>query len=82
MTRKGFESLLKENPYIDRLFGLEDNLKLIIELLKKEGYDQVIDLHKSLRSRRVVKALGVPSISFDKINIKKWLERMYFRNYS
>ena len=33
----------------------------------------MVDLHKSLRSRAIVKQLGINTVSFEKLNFKKWL---------
>jgi ADP-heptose:LPS heptosyltransferase len=41
--------------------------------LKQERYDQVIDLHHNLRTKRVKLVLGRPSKSFAKLNFEKWL---------
>ncbi|MBL7765745.1 MAG: glycosyltransferase family 9 protein [Chitinophagaceae bacterium] len=79
LTKKKFESVLKNNPYIDRIFLLEGDIQpLMLELLK-EKYDYVIDLHHNLRTRYVKTLLRqafnsqVVSYSFPKLNIRKWL---------
>ena len=59
--------------YIDKLHYLQDDLAPVIEELKKEKFDLVIDLHHNLRTMRVKKALNVKSHSFPKLNIQKWL---------
>lgn len=73
LTKKSYSSLLVNDPYIDKLFYLEDDLNVVIEELKKEKYDYVIDLHHNLRTLRVKKALNVRSYSFPKLNVQKWL---------
>lgn len=73
VTMKRFEGLLIHNPYVDQLFTLDDNYPQLINSLKQHQYDLVLDLHKSLRSRRITNSLKVKSVRFDKINIKKWL---------
>ncbi|HEV8513558.1 MAG TPA: glycosyltransferase family 9 protein, partial [Cyclobacteriaceae bacterium] len=45
----------------------------LVQDLKKEKYDVVIDLHNNLRTRILKWKLGVRSFSFDKLNIEKWL---------
>jgi ADP-heptose:LPS heptosyltransferase len=72
-TKKQFSSVLSTNPYIDRLWLLEDNLGEINKLLAKENFDYIIDLHNNLRSLRVKLDLRKKAFSFDKINLKKWL---------
>ena len=73
LTKQSFSALFANNPYIDKLYYLQDNLDVITEELKKEKYDYVIDLHHNLRTLRVKRALKVPSYSFPKLNIQKWL---------
>jgi ADP-heptose:LPS heptosyltransferase len=73
LTKKGFEKILLNNPHINRVFSIEKKVSEIIESLKAEHYDCVIDLHKNLRSWQVKNALGVKSYSFDKLNFEKWL---------
>jgi heptosyltransferase-2 len=45
----------------------------VLEDLKKEHYDLVIDLHKNIRSWQVRHALSAKSVAFDKLNVEKWL---------
>lgn len=73
ITKKKFASVIEANPYIDKLFTIEDSVKEIATELKKENYDYVIDLHHNLRSLRLKKSLGKPSYSFNKLNYEKWL---------
>jgi heptosyltransferase-2 len=74
LTKKSFHGLLADNPYIDKIFLLDDNWDLLLHELKLEDYDAIIDLHKNLRTYKVKRALKkVPSYAFDKLNIKKWL---------
>lgn len=73
LTKKSFRLLLQSNPYIDHLHVLEDKLKPIIEVLKQEQFDYVIDLHNNQRTWLIKKALKTTTFSFNKINIEKWL---------
>ncbi|MFN4233219.1 MAG: glycosyltransferase family 9 protein [Bacteroidia bacterium] len=72
-TKKNFESVVSCNPYIDKLFLLENNLSAILNTLKNENYDYIIDLHYNLRTWLVKTALGKKSYSFNKLNFEKWL---------
>lgn len=69
LTKQGFFCLLENNPYVHQLHAIEDGL----ENLKLLGFDWVIDLQHNLRTFKVKRALGVPSKSFHKLNIEKWL---------
>lgn len=73
LTKKSFLPVLKANPYIDKIHLLDNNLEELIAQLKTENFDQVIDLHKNLRSFKVKVKLGKPAHSFNKLNFKKWL---------
>jgi ADP-heptose:LPS heptosyltransferase len=72
-TKKNFETVVSNNPYIDKLFLLENNLQELLKELQKENYDYVIDLHHNIRTWRIKKTLGKKSFSFNKLNFEKWL---------
>ncbi len=73
LTKAQFWPLLTYNPYIDKLHLFDDNMDKVIEELKNEEFDFVVDLHNNLRTARVKKALDIPNKAFPKLNIKKWL---------
>lgn len=72
-TKKAFEGLVTNNPYIDKSYFLDDSLSQLIRQLRAEKYDYVIDLHNNLRTSIIKLRLGVRSYSFDKLNTHKWL---------
>jgi len=71
-TKSSFKGIIESNPFIDKVFTVNDSDKELIQDLKKENYDVIIDLHKNLRSLRVKQALKAKSYSFDKLNIRKF----------
>ncbi|WP_276134946.1 glycosyltransferase family 9 protein [Polluticoccus soli] len=73
LTKESFRSIVAYNPYIDKAHYMNEDLPAVIEDLKKEKFDVVIDLHRNIRSARVKKALKTKSYTFDKLNIRKWL---------
>lgn len=73
ITKEKFSAVVAENPRIDKIYRIKKEITEVMSDLKKEKYDYVIDLHKNLRSKRLIYTLGVKSITFDKINIEKWL---------
>ena len=74
LCKKSFASVLNHNPHIDKVFHWDKKeSNTLLEKLKLEEYDYVIDLHSNLRSKRVRLALGVPNYCLDKINVAKWL---------
>ncbi|HNQ67103.1 MAG TPA: glycosyltransferase family 9 protein [Bacteroidales bacterium] len=72
LTKPQYAVILENNPYIDKVHVLESYSKTI-EKLKNEGFDYIIDLHKSLRSWRFKNRLKVMDFSFPKLNREKWL---------
>jgi ADP-heptose:LPS heptosyltransferase len=72
-TKKLFAAVLIANPYIDKIHYLEGSLNNLAKILKKEKFDFVVDLHKSIRSVLLRSMLQKPSVSFPKLNFEKWL---------
>lgn len=72
-TKPEYGEMLEANPYIDKVHLLRDNLNDQIRELHEEQFDYIIDLHKNLRTRRIISALKSVYFTFDKLNIKKWV---------
>jgi len=72
-TKKGFATLLVDNPYIDKIHYLDGSLPTLVKELRAEKFDYIIDLHQNLRTRLIKLQLGVKAYSFDKLNLNKWL---------
>ena len=73
ITKQKFASVIAGNPYIDKLFTIEESIAEISQELKYEEYDFVIDLHNNIRSLRLKRELGKKNKSFNKLNFEKWL---------
>ena len=73
VVKPAFASIVQSNPYISKVHLLDQTLSNLLDTLKKEKYDLVVDLHKNFRSCRIRFSLGVPVVSFHKLNIRKWL---------
>lgn len=73
LTKRSFAPIIESNPFIDKAHYLGDDLDAVIDRLKQEDFDYVIDLHHNLRTLKVKRALGKKSFSFNKLNIQKWL---------
>jgi len=73
LVKDKFQSVVAHNPYIDKIHVLAHSWELMIEELKTESYDYIIDLHHNVKTLRVKKALKVKSFSFYKLNIQKYL---------
>lgn len=73
LSKYSFKSILQNNPYIDKLFLLDNDWDVIMHRLKLEEYDFIIDLHNNLRTLKVKRILKVKSYSYYKLNIEKWV---------
>ena len=73
LTKSAYVSLLKNNPYIDSVYQIENSITEVIADLKKEKYDYVIDLHSNLRTQILKFRLGVAAKSFNKLNMEKFM---------
>lgn len=72
LVKNSFRSVIEHNPYIDKLHVLAHSWELMIEELKTENYDFIIDLHHNTKTFRVKRALKKKSFSFYKLNIQKY----------
>lgn len=72
LTKKTYESILLTNPYVDKVYTINKDIKEVIPALKKESYDLVVDLHRNLRSWQVRLLLFRKSVAFRKLNLQKW----------
>ncbi len=72
-TKKQFASLLKYNPYVDKLHLLEGSLSDFCKELKDEKFDVILDLHHNLRTLSIWSSLRIRRHSVDKLNWEKWL---------
>jgi heptosyltransferase-2 len=73
LTKVAYKDVIVHNPHIDTIHYLDDDLNEVIEQLKKEKFDYIIDLHNNLRTTRVKKALDVQAYTYSKLNVQKWL---------
>jgi ADP-heptose:LPS heptosyltransferase len=73
LTKKQFDFVLINNPYINKIHYLENSLLACIKSLKKEKFDYVIDLHHNFRTLIIKLGMGVPYTVFLKLNFQKWL---------
>jgi ADP-heptose:LPS heptosyltransferase len=66
------DSVLKDNPYIDKHIVF-DTVEETLPILEVEKYDCIVDLQKNRKSTLLSWILGVKRYTFDKLNFKKWL---------
>lgn len=81
VTKTTFKVVTASNPYIDRFFYFDNNLDALILQLKLEQYDYVIDLHRNIRSKQIVRALKRKSYTIDKLSWQKFLLTEFSINF-
>lgn len=73
LTKKSFESIVSNNPYVDRTFTIEKSIQEILPQLRNERYDFLVDLHNNIRTFSLKRKLNVPHAAFPKLHAAKWL---------
>ena len=73
VTKHAFKMVTASNPYIDKFFYYTGDITHLIDQLKIEQYDFVIDLHNNFRSWKIRRALKAKAFTIDKLNIEKFL---------
>jgi ADP-heptose:LPS heptosyltransferase len=72
LSKRSMKEVTIANPYIDRFHYYDHNMKELINDLKNENFDYIIDLHKNFRSYRIRKALCVKTYSYKKQSLQKF----------
>lgn len=83
LTKRSFASVLKDNPYIDRLWTIDKEISELSQSLLRESFTHFIDLHGNLRTRELKTRLALNSAlhlrprprsrTFRKLNFQKFL---------
>jgi len=76
LIREEYADVIKLNPYIDKKFLFKKDDKsnsVLIEQLRNDDYELVIDLQNNLRSNKVVSSLKTNSVKFNKRSFDKFL---------
>jgi ADP-heptose:LPS heptosyltransferase len=81
LTKASMKAVTEANPYIDHFHYFDKDLNATIKHLKAVQFDYIIDLHKNLRTFQIQKALGVPSLSYQKLSLQKLLLTKLHLNY-
>lgn len=83
LTKRSFAGVLKDNPYIDRLWTIDKEINELSQSLLNESFTHLIDLHGNLRTRELKTRLTLNSArhlrprpksrTFPKLNAQKFL---------
>ena len=81
LVKKQMAQVISTNPYVDKLHQYDkDTVGTLIAELKAEKFDFVVDLQNNRRSRRVIRKLHVPSSTFQKLDVKKFISVFFKLN--
>jgi len=72
LSKENFKSVTQGNPYIDKYFYFNNNLRQLIAQLKQEQYDYIIDLHDNFRTKRITWALKTKVLTYQKERVAKF----------
>jgi ADP-heptose:LPS heptosyltransferase len=73
ITKRSFESIVATNPFIHKTWAIEKSIDELIPHLKSEKFDFLVDLHNNIRTKSLIRKLGIPHASFPKLHLEKWL---------
>lgn len=73
LTKNSFKEILVANPYLSKIHAIENDVTEVIEELKNEKYDLIIDLHDNIRSRQISAALNVKTYRYNKQRFKRFI---------
>ncbi len=74
LTKQSFSGIVAHNPYVNKIHLLTNDLDAVIDELRKEDFNYILDLHHNIRTLKVKKALkDVQAFSFNKLNVQKFI---------
>lgn len=81
LTKLSFKMVTAGNPFIDKFFYYGNDLDAVIDQLKTEDYDYIVDLHDNFRSAKVKRKLKKKSFTIDKLTIEKFFLTNFHLNF-
>lgn len=74
VTKSEYATIVKNNPNVDKVIEYTGDWDIMMREIKTYNYDYIIDLHHNTRTLRLKGMMkNVKSLSFNKLNIQKWL---------
>ncbi|MBC7885753.1 MAG: glycosyltransferase family 9 protein [Saprospiraceae bacterium] len=73
LIKPEFAHIVTNNSNVDKVHRLHKSITESISIMQEEKFDLVIDLQKNLNSYRIKNGLKCASVTFDKLNLQKWL---------
>ena len=73
LTKFKYKELLEHNPYIEKIFSIKNSSSEVVDNLKKENYNYIIDLHNNFRSFILKQKLRVKHDTVYKESFERFL---------
>ena len=73
LVKDKYQMVIESNPYIDQIISIQSISESIINKLKLENYDLIIDLHNNITSFILKLRLRIKSYTVNKKNWQKFL---------
>ncbi|MDR2408416.1 MAG: glycosyltransferase family 9 protein [Bacteroidales bacterium] len=73
LCKPAYKNILEINPYIKTIHSFVKDDTDILQGLRNEEFDYVIDLQNNFRSHLLDRKLNITSATFPKLNIQKWI---------
>jgi heptosyltransferase II len=79
-TKEKLAPLIEHHPCVDAVLALRENESVLqfSKRAKELGVEQVLNLHGTLRSRLIVAALGLPSVTWEKRGLMETIGVKWF----
>ena len=73
LVNKNNRELLASNPRIAKIHEYQETEKVLIDELKAEHFDFIVDLQHNRRTKHLCNKLGIPCSFFQTHSIKRWI---------
>ncbi|MDR0603036.1 MAG: glycosyltransferase family 9 protein [Bacteroidales bacterium] len=73
LCKPAYKNILETNPYIHTIHSFVKEDADLLKRLQNEKFDFIIDLQNNFRSLVLCLKLNIPSSTFPKLNIQKWM---------
>lgn len=71
LVNQKYQNILSNNPYVSKIHTYANNKNQVVEQLRTEQFNFVIDLQNTRKSHKICHQLNLPHSSFNKLKIKK-----------
>ncbi|MEP5613059.1 MAG: glycosyltransferase family 9 protein [Cyclobacteriaceae bacterium] len=73
VTKKDYFSSLEANPYLDKIHLLDVSMSQVVNELRNEKFDYIVDLQNNFQTRVLKIRIGGKNLSFNRLKFKHWL---------